>query len=175
MLRRRFNSGRLVCNKDGANDNVFITASELGTCGRPLEDTDIQLPLSKDMFLPESLEPDNDLKQAERQRPSAEATQAQKGVKRWVALLTSLITTSGNLLKNKPVIVLNLTGYVEDVGVAVTWHLARVRDEAKKKHQFGHICSTIWSLSLSRVGCLTLYELLSLRVSQFTYCLHQPC
>ena len=111
---------------DGQQDNVFLTASELGTCGRPLTDDTIVLPLSKDMLLPESLSCEADLKQAERQRPSAEATQAQKGVGRWVALLSSLLNISDDLLKNKPVIIMNLTGYIEDVGVAVAWFVFRL-------------------------------------------------
>eukprot|EP00438_Fugacium_kawagutii_P020691 Skav232340 [mRNA] locus=scaffold1704:535693:541139:- [translate_table: standard] len=100
-------------------DNLFLTASELGTCGRPLNDEEIQLPLSKEMLLPESLDCEADLKQAERQRPSQEATQAQKGVSRWIALLSSLVTMADNSLKGKPVIIINLTPYIEDVGVAV--------------------------------------------------------
>ncbi|CAK9046969.1 Uncharacterized protein SCF082_LOCUS26372 [Durusdinium trenchii] len=116
----RFSSGRLVCNVDSTSENVFVTASELGLCGRPLStDDDITLPLSKDMLLPESLDPEADLKQAERQRPSNEACQAQKGTKRWMALLRSLLTVNGENMKHKPCIVLNLTGYIEDVGCAV--------------------------------------------------------
>ena len=119
---RRFNTGRLVCNLDSVTDNVFTNCSELGLCGRPLsDDSEIFLPLSKDMFLPESLEAEADLKQAERQRPSTEACQAQKGTQRWVALLQSLLTINGDNLKAKPCIVLNLTGYIEDVGCAVSW------------------------------------------------------
>ena len=118
---RRFNTGRLVCNVDAAAENVFTTSSELGLCGRPItSEHDITLPLSKDLLLPESLDVDSDLKQAERQRPSNEAVQAQKGVQRWMALLQSLLTTSGDVLRGKPCIVLNLTGYVEDLGCAVS-------------------------------------------------------
>lgn len=120
---RRFNSGRLVCNVDSAADNIFATGSELGLCGRPIDtDAGIVLPLSREMILPESLDPESDLKQAERQRPSNEACQAQKGTKRWAALLQSLLTLSGSSMKGKPVIVLNLTGYIEDVGCAVSCH-----------------------------------------------------
>ena len=127
LLDRRFNAGRLVTNLDSASENIFATASELGLCGRPLQmDSEITLPLSKDMLLPESLDVDADLKQAERQRPSNEACQAQKGVQRWIALLQSLLTTSGDTLRGKPCIVLNLTGYIEDVGCAVSWRCYRV-------------------------------------------------
>lgn len=119
---RRFNTGRLVCNVDGAADNVFINSSELGLCGRPLQyQEEIILPRSKDMLLPESFDEEADLKQSERQRPSVEATQAQKGTQRWIALLQSLLTMSGAVLKGKPCIVINLTGYIEDVGCAVSW------------------------------------------------------
>lgn len=130
---RRFNSGRLVCNIDSSSENIFLTASELGTCGRPLQaETDLTLPLSKEMILPESLEADSDLKQAERQRPSNEACQAQKGTKRWCALLSSLLTMSGDIMKNKPCIVLNLTGYIEDVGCAVSWLQGILRELDKQ-------------------------------------------
>ena len=110
-----------MCNLDSLAENVFLSASELGTCGRPLSTDLLQLPLSKDLLLPESLDCEADLKQAERQRPSVESIQAQKGVARWEALLSSLLTVSDNMLKGKPVIILNLSGYVEDVGVAVSW------------------------------------------------------
>lgn len=73
------------------------------------------------MLLPESLDEESDLKQSERQRPSSEATQAQKGTKRWMALLQSLLTMSGAAMKGKPCIVINLTGYIEDVGCAASW------------------------------------------------------
>ena len=72
--------------------------------------------------MPESLSPDGDLKQAERVRPSVETCSAQKGTKRWMQLLQSLLTMGGGSpLKGKPVVVLNLTGYIEDVGCAVSY------------------------------------------------------
>ena len=111
-----------MANLDGAGENIFLTSSELGLCGRPLQgEENIVLPLSKEMLLPEALDAESDLKQAERQRPSAEACQAQKGTARWVALLQSLLTLSGGNMKNRPCIVLNLTGYVENLGVAASW------------------------------------------------------
>ncbi|CAK9075739.1 unnamed protein product [Durusdinium trenchii] len=113
--RRRFSTGRLVCNMDGAEDNIFLTSSELGTAGRPLSHECITLPLSREIIVPESLSPDGDLKQAERVRPSVETCSAQKGTKRWMQLLQSLLTMGGGSpLKGKPVVVLNLTGYIED-------------------------------------------------------------
>ena len=121
---RRFSSGRLVVGKDFEEDNCFLSNSELGICGRPLTDDRVLLPLSKDLVLPESLSEDQDLRFAERQRPSNEAVSAQKGKERWIVLLRSLLTMSGYNLKGKPVIVLNLTSYVEDVGRAVAWLLS---------------------------------------------------
>ena len=105
---------------DSLGENVFLTSSELGLCGRPLSDDPLTLPLSRELLLPENLDTENDLKQAERQRPSQEACQAQKGIPRWMALAESLLTTSGTTLKNKPCILVNLTPYIEDVGVAVS-------------------------------------------------------
>ena len=72
-------------------------------------------------MVPESLSAEGDLKGAERARPSNETSAAQKGTKRWQKLLQSLLTMrngSSNVLKNKPVLVLNMTGYIEDVGKA---------------------------------------------------------
>ena len=110
-----------MANLDGAAENIFLSSSELGLCGRPLQNEDnLVLPLNKEMLLPESLDPESDLKQSERQRPSQEATHAQKGTARWAALLGSLLTLNGANMKNHPVIVLNLTGYIEDVGCAVS-------------------------------------------------------
>ena len=107
---------------DGAEDNIFLTSSELGTAGRPLSHECITLPLSREIIVPESLSPDGDLKQAERVRPSVETCSAQKGTKRWMQLLQSLLTMGGGSpLKGKPVVVLNLTGYIEDVGCAVSY------------------------------------------------------
>lgn len=78
------------------------------------------MPLSRDILLPENLDADADLRQSERQRPSQETTLAQKGRDRWEVLLRSALTMSNHDMKNKPVIILNFTGYVEDVGCAVT-------------------------------------------------------
>ena len=118
---RRFSTGRVVGNIDAADSNVWLTSSELSICGRPLNESPVVLPLSKEMLLPESLSPEDDLRQAERQRPSTEAASAQKGVGRWVCLLQSMLTTSGSDLKDKCVVILNLTPYIEDVGCAVSW------------------------------------------------------
>jgi len=113
--------GRIVNNADSNENNAFTTCSELALCGRPLNENPIVLPLSRDLVLPESLSPEDDLRQAERQRPSVETSSAQKGTTRWIALLQSLLTVHGHDLKEKLVIILNLTGYVEDVGCAAAW------------------------------------------------------
>ena len=109
-----------MCNNDAAETNVWLSSSELALCGRPLSDEVITLPLSREIYLPEELAPEKDLRQAERQRPSQETTSAQKGTGRWIALLRSALTSSGNSLKSRPIICVNLTGYVEDLGCAVS-------------------------------------------------------
>lgn len=119
-VARRWTSGRLVVNKDAEETNQFITASELALAGRPLTEKRIVIPLSKDLLLPESLEPDEDLKQAERQRPSAEPIAAQKGSERYIALIRSLLSLSGDGLARQAVVLVNLTGYVEEFGSAAT-------------------------------------------------------
>ncbi|CAK9040042.1 unnamed protein product [Durusdinium trenchii] len=116
--RRRWSFGRLVTNKEAEETNQFMVASELALAGRPLTDKKIVIPLSKDLLLPESLEADEDLKQADRQRPSAEAIAAQKGSDRYLALFRSLFSLSGDGLAKQAVILINLTGYVEELGAA---------------------------------------------------------
>lgn len=118
---RRFSSGRIVCNMDAQEENIWVATSELGCCGRPLSSESAILPLSRDIIIPESLSADGDLKQAERQRPSSETCSAQKGTKRWELLLRSALTMTGDALKNKAVVVLNITGYIEDAACAVPW------------------------------------------------------
>ena len=117
---RRFSLGRIVTNKDSTDDNAWVCNSELGICGRPLTDTRVLMPLSREILLPENLDADADLRQSERQRPSQETTLAQKGRDRWEVLLKSALTMSNYDMKGKAVILLNFTGYVEDVGCAVS-------------------------------------------------------
>ncbi|CAK9095526.1 Uncharacterized protein SCF082_LOCUS44871, partial [Durusdinium trenchii] len=128
--RRRFSFGRLVVNKEAESDNPWINNSEFGSAGRPLGTDPIILPLSKDLILPEALDPDSDLRFAERLRPSSEATSAQKGCQRWEAILKSMLTMTGYSLKKSPVIVLNLTSYVEDLGVSA-FRLRESKQELK--------------------------------------------
>lgn len=110
-----------MTNKEAADTNVFATCSELGSCGRPLGDVKVVMPLSKDLLLPEALSAEDDLRFAERQRPSPETVAAQKGKDRWVILLRSLLTMNGHDMTGKPCIIVNFTSYVEDVGCAVSW------------------------------------------------------
>lgn len=117
---RRFSIGRIVTNKDATEENAWACNSELGICGRPLTDARVLMPLSREILLPENLDPDADLRQSERQRPSQETTLAQKGRDRWEVLLRSALTMSSYDMKGKAVILLNFTGYVEDVGCAVS-------------------------------------------------------
>jgi hypothetical protein len=119
-LHRRFSLGRVVGNIDAQDSNIWMTCSELSICGRPLSGQSVQLPLSKELILPESLSAEDDLKQAERQRPSTETAAAQKGVSRWICLLESILTITGDSFKDKCVILCNFTPYVEDVGCAVS-------------------------------------------------------
>ena len=110
-----------MVNKDFEADNPWVNNSEFGCAGRPLSDEKILLPLSRELLLPESLDADNDLRFAERTRPSPEALAAQKGQHRWLTMLRSLLNMTNYSLKCKPVMLLNLTPYVEDLGVSATW------------------------------------------------------
>ena len=118
--RRRFCAERIVCNHEAESENLFINNSELACAGRPLGDRKVYLPLSKDLVLPESLNPNEDLRQSERLRPSAEAIAAQKRVDKYLNLIASICNVSGQGgLGRSPVILCNLTGYVEECGLAV--------------------------------------------------------
>lgn len=107
-----------MVNKDFENENPWLVNSEFGCAGRPLCEEKVVLPLSRDLILPESLDADSDLRFAERTRPGSEAVSAQKGQHRWLTMLRSLVTFTGYSMKNKPVVILNLTPYVEDLGVS---------------------------------------------------------
>ena len=82
------------------------------------------IPLNRELVLPEALDADDGIRVAERQRPSPETVAAQKGKGRWAVLLKSMLTfrSGGFDMTNKAVIVMNFTGYVEDVGCSVTCH-----------------------------------------------------
>ena len=121
--RRRFSSGRVMVSVDAADSNIFMTSSELCTAGRPLDEDKVFIPLQRDLLVPESLDPDKDLKLAERKKPSMEAITAQKGMQRQKTLIKSLLKMSGDELKKKPLVIVNLTGFVEEVGCAVPWSL----------------------------------------------------
>ena len=70
--------------------------------GRPLGD------LSKELLLPESLNPNEDLRTADRQRPSPETVAAQKGTDRFMAVIPSILKLPAGQLGNHPVIMINL-------------------------------------------------------------------
>lgn len=118
---RRWSNGRIIVNKDSEESNTFATSAELALAGRPLTDEKVYIPLSKDLLLPESLDSDHDLRTAERTRPSQEAITAQKGSDRYRQLVRSMLTLPGDTLSKSAVILVNLTGYVEEMGSAASW------------------------------------------------------
>ena len=107
-----------------AETNKWITDSELCTSGRALGPTgDVPvavLPKNNELLQPVSDSPDKDIMLADRYRPSTETLAAQKGPQREEICLQSLV--SGVSLTG-PKLFVSLTGYVEDVGVAASWHL----------------------------------------------------
>ena len=121
---RRFASGRIVVCEGSKSDNVWLD-SELAICGRPVgkqEGTNgaptSVLPRSSALLLPEAASPDQDLKLADRTRPSPEQTSAQKGTARLELLLEAAIR---HTKINSPIMVCNLTGYVEEMAAAASW------------------------------------------------------
>ena len=121
---RRYQQGRIVCNKDSEESNVWLGHSELASCGRPMTQEKVVIPLNRELILPEALDADDGIRVAERQRPSPETVAAQKGKSRWGVLLKSLLTIRGGGfdMAKKAVIVVNYAGYVEDVGCSVACH-----------------------------------------------------
>lgn len=122
---RRFSSGRIVVNGESFQNNVWME-SELAVCGRPTAANEgvagaptSVLPKSSQLLLPEGASPDSDLKIADRVRPSPEQTSAQKGTSRLELLIESVMRHAS---LPKYVLVINLTGYVEEMASAVAWH-----------------------------------------------------
>ena len=113
---RRFVCGRCVMQHDQAKDNVW-SASELVVSGRPMRQTTVRLPKQSQLALPESLNANRDLRLAERPRPGVEQVAAQKSLEYNQTLLTTAL--EGLEVANDAVLlVVNITGYVEDQGLA---------------------------------------------------------
>ena len=121
---RRFASGRIVVCEASRSDNVWLD-SELAICGRPVGKQEGSqgaptsvLPRSSALLFPESASPDQDLKLADRTRPSPEQTSAQKGAARLELLLEATVR---HTKINSPILICNLTGYVEEMAAAASW------------------------------------------------------
>lgn len=112
--------GRMAVLNTEVDNNIWINGSELSVAGRPLQQERVLLPRHRDLVLPESTDASADLRLAERQRPSPEQQRAQKGKERMSAMLKSLLNVA-EYRWDGPVLVVNLTGYVEDAGLAVLW------------------------------------------------------
>lgn len=108
-----------MANFGGVEDNFLLLNSELSVAGRPLDSAQVLLPRQRDLLIPESLGADTDIRLSERSKPSPEQIRAQKGPGKHLALLRSLFSTGKEHLKG-PVLIVNITGYVEDVGSAVS-------------------------------------------------------
>lgn len=145
---RRFSSGRIVVNGDTIESNQWLQ-SELAVCGRPVSANEgvvgaptSVLPKASSLLLPESASPESDLRLSERSRPSPEQQSAQKGASRLQLLLESLIKYTP--LKG-PVLVVNWTGYVEELALAV------LRLHSCGGHQFLLVSGIFLFLGLQRV------------------------
>ncbi|CAK9052607.1 unnamed protein product [Durusdinium trenchii] len=119
---RRFAAGRVVVHGDTLDSNFWLS-SELAVCGRPVGRAEGEqgaptsiLPRASALLLPEAGSPDQDLKLAERTRPSPEQTSAQKGTARLELLIESAFR---HTRITGPTILVNLTGYVEEAAAAV--------------------------------------------------------
>lgn len=117
---RRWTSGRMVVETESKDSNTWLLQSELSLAGRPLAaGVEIgELPLQRDLVLLESVSPNEDLRTADRQRPSPEQVVSQKGAAMMETLLQSALADMDDI-KNRPVLVVNVFGFIEDIGVAV--------------------------------------------------------
>ena len=118
---RRWAAGRLVVSA-GSKDENFWLDSELAVCGRPTGWAEAEngapcsvLPRANALLLPEGASPESDIKLADRTRPSPEQTAAQKGQQRLQKLIESLFRHASI---RGPSLIVNLTGYVEELGAA---------------------------------------------------------
>ena len=118
---RRFAAGRVVVHGDTLDSNFWLS-SELAVCGRPVGRAEGEqgaptsiLSRASALLLPEAGSPDQDLKLAERTRPSPEQTSAQKGTARLELLIESAFR---HTRITGPTILVNLTGYVEEAAAA---------------------------------------------------------
>lgn len=119
---RRFSQGRIVVNADSVEKNRWLN-SELAICGRPVGRAEGEngaptsvLPRASALLFPESASPEADVKVGDRVRPSPEQTSAQKGVARLELILESMFRHTDF---KTPVLIVNLTGYVEELAAAV--------------------------------------------------------
>jgi hypothetical protein len=111
---RRWSQGRFVVNFESKEENVWLNSSEFSIVGRPLRAAPI-LPAQRNLLIPESPE---SVRVADRLRPSARQVCAQKGVELQGTMLDSLLT-GVPLSGSDVVLIVNMTGYVEDMGKAV--------------------------------------------------------
>ena len=121
---RRFGTGRIVVEHGSADQNPFLSSSELAVAGRPVHSDElgqgaptVRLPKGQELLLPEQASADADIKIAERVRPSPEQSAAQKGIQRAEALLTSLLRGMP-FHPSSAALLINWTGYVEEFGTA---------------------------------------------------------
>jgi hypothetical protein len=111
---RRFMSGRIVVNGDTAEQNKWLGESELCVSGRPMTNSPIpKLAKPEELMIPESLDPNKDLRMAERNRPNEEQIRAQKGEEVISTMLTSVLQNM-DIGSDSALIVNNLTPHVEE-------------------------------------------------------------
>ncbi|CAL1152126.1 unnamed protein product [Cladocopium goreaui] len=117
---RRWGAGRVITSSSMLSEKNWLD-SELCVSGRPVGPNEMQegapialLPKTAALLIPENSSPDA-VRISDRLRPSAEQVSAQKGCKRLEMLLESVLRYT----KFKAVPIINLTGYVEDLAVAV--------------------------------------------------------
>jgi len=129
---RRFAMGRLVANHKELASNKWMSASQLCVAGRPLGDFEVGIiPPQRDLTLPESTDPNSDIKIAERQRPSPDQVSALKGCQVSGIMLNSLFADM-NFSDQDVVLVVNLTGYVEDMALTKLTLDSTIKNEVLK-------------------------------------------
>ena len=118
---RRWTSGRIAVHIDAKDTNKWISDGELAVAGRPLACYGKQnvVPKTSQVVIPENLSADDDLRLAERKRPGKETMIAQKGVGNYASILIACMKGLP-FGKDLPLLVVNLTGYIEDMAIVAT-------------------------------------------------------
>ena len=135
---REWSQGRLSAFFDEDEENMWLAHSNLSIKGRP--HTEVVMPDGKCLSTPEDLEPNKDIRLSDRKRWHVEQVVAQKGPE-FVKLLIKSLASGMDFADNTPLIIANLTPFVEDAGRAIVQMITSMDDD-------WHLKSSTYYISL---------------------------